>query len=110
MSKPTSHLTREVIIQRMRSARAEIDRYFLDVEHWNSLHPEEPIDGDPDGRMRRIHDAYAECLRNEARLSLESCGDIDSGDEPQETLSDEVARERAEERPTPARSSDGGPD
>ena len=72
MERATADTTRDAIVQRIRMAMEEIEEYFRDVEAWNSEHPgEEPIDGDPDGRLRRLYDSYTECLRNEARLSLE---------------------------------------
>jgi len=62
-------LSRSAIIRKIRRAKGEIEQYFVDVEHWNSMHPDEPIDGDPGGRMRRILDAYTECLRHEERIA-----------------------------------------
>lgn len=41
-------------VERARAQRAEITQYFDDLNHWNRLHPDEPIDGDPDGEMRRL--------------------------------------------------------
>ncbi len=69
---PPLDLARYTLVQRIRAAKAEVEQYFRDVDHWNRQHPEEtPIDGDPDGRLGRIHDAYAKCLANEERLSRE---------------------------------------
>lgn len=54
---------RAELFQRMRRHRAEVEQIFIDVEHWNRIHPdEEPLDPDPDGTMRRIADAYDKAL------------------------------------------------
>ena len=46
-----------MIVANFRRMRADIERIFLDVDHWNCTHPdEEPIDPDPDGTLRQMAD------------------------------------------------------
>ena len=57
---------RDKLIQRFTKLRAEIRQLFLDIEHWNSIHPDEkPIDPDPDGRLKRMADAIDKMLARE---------------------------------------------
>ena len=35
---------------------AEIEQVRIDVESWNDMHPEAPIDWDPDGEMQKALD------------------------------------------------------
>ena len=35
---------------------AEIEQMRIDVESWNDMHPEAPIDWDPDGEMQKVLD------------------------------------------------------
>lgn len=41
------------MILRAEKIKAEIEQIFVDASHWNRIHPdEEPIDPDPDGKMK----------------------------------------------------------
>jgi hypothetical protein len=58
--------SRTIIIGRARQLRAEIDQIFVDAEYWNSEHPnDQPIDPDPDGRLRSIADGIDAMLAKE---------------------------------------------
>jgi len=39
------------LLRRAVTLRDEINQIFLDANHWNSLHPQDPIDVDPDGEL-----------------------------------------------------------
>lgn len=46
---------RQRIIDEGARLLREINQMFLDVAHWNQIHPDEvPIDPDPDGRMAKL--------------------------------------------------------
>jgi hypothetical protein len=36
--------------------REEIEQIFIDCEHYNRLHPDQVVDADPDGTMRKLAD------------------------------------------------------
>lgn len=58
---------RRRILSRVESNIREIELMFSDAEHWNRVHPhEEPIDVDPDGRLRATLAAYREMLEIDA--------------------------------------------
>lgn len=58
-------MNRDEIIARVRRQRAEINGYFLDLEHWNSEHPGHEIDPDPDGLLRKLADSLDRTLAKE---------------------------------------------
>jgi len=39
---------------RAKKQLAEIEQFFNDIDHWNNMHPEEKINPDPDGQLRRM--------------------------------------------------------
>lgn len=42
----------ESITRKAMDIKSEIEQLFLDVEHWNTINPDEkPIDPDPDGKL-----------------------------------------------------------
>lgn len=48
---------RGILLANMRHQRSEIERMFIDCDHWNRAHPNDaPIDCDPDGILRQIAD------------------------------------------------------
>jgi hypothetical protein len=51
----TATVEREVIVNRAKKLRAEIEQTFLDADHWNRTHADQPpIEADPDGQLRQI--------------------------------------------------------
>lgn len=68
------NLTRAQIVANARVLRAEIEQIFIDLSHWNDSvrkPGEEPVDPDPDGKLRRIADVIDRMLANEDRLETE---------------------------------------
>lgn len=60
--------TRAEILVNFRSLRREIEQMFIDCASWNEnvrMPHEDPIDPDPDGRMRRLVQAIDELLAND---------------------------------------------
>lgn len=54
---------RQRILDNVKAHIESIEQLFTDVAHWNRTHPnEEPVDADPDGRLRLTQDAYREML------------------------------------------------
>ena len=48
---------RGMIVANFRRLRADIERIFLDVDHWNRTHPDEdPVDPDPDETLQKMAD------------------------------------------------------
>lgn len=39
---------------RARKQLAEINQFFLDIDHWNNEHPNEKINPDEDGQVRML--------------------------------------------------------
>lgn len=61
---------RASIVARASKLRQEIAQQFADAEHWNRVNVPwkgEPIDPDPDGRLRRIANGIDRMLAGEAR-------------------------------------------
>jgi hypothetical protein len=61
-------LERSSIIARAVAMRAEIQQLFDDAAHWNRVHVPwkgQPIEPDPDGRLRRIADGIDRMLARE---------------------------------------------
>ena len=56
---------RSQIVAKAERMCAEIKQIFLDYDHWNNIHPEEPIDPDPDGKLKRMLKALEHFLRTE---------------------------------------------
>ncbi len=62
---------RVLIIRRAMKLRVEIEQIFTDAASWNdnARQPgDEPIDADPDGKLRRIADGLDRMLEREASL------------------------------------------
>jgi hypothetical protein len=58
--------SRQAIIKKARNIRKEIAQIFLDAEHWNNTHRnEEPINPDPDGRLKRMGQGLDAMLQGE---------------------------------------------
>ena len=56
----------------------EINQIFLDADHWNNIHPdEEPINPDPDGKLKRMLRALEYMLRREKVRLVKSREDAD---------------------------------
>lgn len=54
---------RKRILDNVQKNIATIEGLFADTDHWNREHPnEEPVDADPDGRLRATLAAYRELL------------------------------------------------
>jgi hypothetical protein len=69
--KPEDQVTRSRarIIDRALGLRGEIEQVFTDCAAWNDnvrQGDEEPIDPDPDGRLRRMADSLDRMLEDEA--------------------------------------------
>ena len=45
---------KELLRVRIGNQLYEIAQYFRDIEHWNRIHPEEPIEADPKGEMAAL--------------------------------------------------------
>ena len=51
------------ILDRVRRNMQSIEQLFADADHWNRVNPsQEPIDPDPDGRLKTTLAAYREML------------------------------------------------
>jgi hypothetical protein len=60
---------REVLVNRMRHLRQEIQSIFDDAEHWNRIHPDEQlIDPDEDWLLQRMADGLDASLAHEDEL------------------------------------------
>lgn len=59
MTNDTNALvTRAQIIERAKQQLAEIEQYFLDVEHWNSTRTRfEQVPADPDGEITELRES-----------------------------------------------------
>src|SRR5262249_55633703 len=66
---PPTKAEQDLINEAARILR-NMDQYYIDIEYWNELHPnEQPIDPDDDGgQMRRMRDAYRKGLEREAAM------------------------------------------
>lgn len=65
-SVPDPIPSRVEILDRIQFQAHEIAQLFVDVDHWNRNHgPDEQIDPDPDGLMRRLYDSLCACLTHE---------------------------------------------
>lgn len=59
-------MKRAELVARVKKQRQEIRQFFLDIEHWNRLNPDKkPIDGDPDGMLKRMAAGFDACLVKE---------------------------------------------
>ena len=56
---------RALLVDRARQIRAGIERTFADADRWNQLYPDEAIDVDPDGSLRRRADQLDALLLRE---------------------------------------------
>jgi hypothetical protein len=64
---------RRRLVDKTNEQLREIQLYFNSVNYWNNSirKPNEAIiDGDPDGQMKKIADALAECLRRESKHKI----------------------------------------
>ena len=43
---------------------AEINQFFLDIDHWNNEHPNERVNPDPDGQLRMLKRNMETILRS----------------------------------------------
>jgi hypothetical protein len=60
--------TRQQLIDEAKRLSAELGQIFLDVEHWNRIHPEEtPIDPDPEGELGRMKKSLDRGIERESR-------------------------------------------
>lgn len=61
---------RQQLINEAARILRNMDQYYIDIEYWNELHPNEtPIDPDDDGgQMARMRIAYRKMLAHEATL------------------------------------------
>lgn len=55
-------MTRAQLLARAANLRQEIVQISADADHWNRLHPSEPIDPDPDGELGRMRAALERAL------------------------------------------------
>lgn len=71
MSRPMDSVSsheRKKIVLRMETLRESIKEYFRDIEHWNTSvrrSDEEPIDPDPDGKLKTMLKSLDDGLRQE---------------------------------------------
>lgn len=68
--RKTKERDRQELLRRGAAIRDEIEQIFLDAASWNENHPrEEPIDPDPKGELRRIHDTLDALPAPRARVA-----------------------------------------
>lgn len=63
-----SNLERKKIVLRAEALRESIKQHFCDIEHWNTSvrrSDEEPIDPDPDGKLKAMLESLDDGLRRE---------------------------------------------
>ena len=59
---------RALLVNRVRQQRARIEQVFTTADYWNRSHPDEqPLDADPDGRLRQVADELDAVLLREQR-------------------------------------------
>ena len=59
---------RALLVNRVRQMRARIEQVFATADHWNRSHQaEQPLDADPDGRLRQTADELDALLLREQR-------------------------------------------
>lgn len=59
---PQDAQVRTRLIERAYENLATIDQLEADIAHWNSVHPEKPIDPDPDGTLAHARDYYTRMI------------------------------------------------
>lgn len=72
--QPARHLgavaRRAELVEKVLSARQEIEQIFIDVAHWNDTvrKPNEaPVDPDPNGDLRDLANFYDRILKNDVQ-------------------------------------------
>ena len=65
--------TRDDLLSRMKSIRAEIEQIFYDQDRWNDAHPTHvPINVDYDGQLRRLFDSLNQAIEREEAIRARS--------------------------------------
>lgn len=62
--------TRDELIAEAQRIHDEIKQMFVDAEYWNNLHPDHPIDPDPDGFLKHMLEVIGGMLEREKTRSM----------------------------------------
>ncbi len=68
--------TRGSLFRRAEEMAKRINELFEDADHWNRIHPDQPIDPDPKGELKNLLEGLEKSIIKEKEIQRTKGGDL----------------------------------